>query len=232
MTAPRDVGPRHGGHSGDDPGELRLALVDDLERRGILTDANVKNAMLTVERHLFAPGTSIRAAYADEALVIKWSGRQLVSSVSQPTMVVSMLQMLAPERDDRVLEIGTGSGYNAALLSELVGGQGIVVSLEVDPELAAEARRRLDDNGYAAVEVHAADGSGGWPDGAPYDRIVCTAAVPEPSRAWIEQLTDRAKMVVPLSRQLEAVAYEKTGSCLQAVASCPARFVPLRPGTG
>jgi protein-L-isoaspartate(D-aspartate) O-methyltransferase len=208
--------------------ELRSSLVDRLMRRGTIKTASVERAMRTVPRHLFLPGVDEQVAYADEAVALKWSNGRALSSVSQPTMVASMLEMLDVHRGARVLEIGTGSGYNAALLSELAGDNGVVVSIELDGELAEIARSQLASAGYRNVEVHAADGRAGWPAAAPYDRIVVTASAPRPEPSWEQQLADGGRMVVPLARELEAVIFDKVGDTLVRNGSCPALFIPLR----
>ncbi len=206
----------------------RSALVDRLVGRGTVRTAAVERALRTVPRHCFLPGVDLRIAYADEAVALKWAGGKALSSVSQPTMVASMLEMLDVRVAARVLEIGTGSGYNAALLSELAGERGLVVSVEIDTELAQIAESQLRSAGYGDVEVHAADGREGWPGSAPYDRIIATASAPRPEPSWVEQLPDGGRMVVPLAGELEAVTFDKVGNALVRAGSCPALFIPMR----
>jgi protein-L-isoaspartate(D-aspartate) O-methyltransferase len=207
----------------------RDALVDRLVRRGIVTVPRVEAALRSVPRHLFLPEVSIASAYSDEALVLKWDRGAAVSSISQPTMVASMLEMLAVDPGARVLEVGTGSGYNAALLQELAGQEGLVVSVEVDPQLADLARVQLQATGYESIQVHTADGRLGWPGAAPYDRIVVTASSPAPEPSWTDQLRVGGRMVVPLSKELRAVAFAKNEQGrLERLFSCPAVFIPLR----
>jgi protein-L-isoaspartate(D-aspartate) O-methyltransferase len=208
--------------------ELRSALVDRLVSRGTVKTDSVQRALRVVPRHSFLPGVDLRFAYADEAVALKWANGRALSSVSQPTMVASMLEMLDVHRGARVLEIGTGSGYNAALLSELAGDEGLVVSIEVDAQLAEVAKSLLRSAGYGRVEVHTADGRMGWPQAAPYDRIVVTASSPGPEECWVQQMTDGGRMVVPLARELEAVIFDKAGDALVRDGSCPALFIPLR----
>ena len=208
--------------------ERRSALVDRLVRRGTVRTAAVERALRSVPRHAFLPGTDLQDAYSDEAVAVKWEHGRALSTVSQPTMVASMLEMLDVHRAARVLEIGTGSGYNAALLFELVGDDGLVVSVELDVELAELAAARLRSAGYGAVEVHAADGRAGWSPTAPYDRIVVTASAPRPEPSWVQQLADGGRMVVPLAREMEAVIFDKVGEDVVRGGSCPALFIPLR----
>jgi len=193
-----------------------------------VTSPQVEQALREVPRHAFLPGLSLASAYADEAIGLKWHQGVPVSSVSQPSMVASMLEMLEVEPGSRILEIGTGSGYNAALLATLAGETGRVVSIEIDAQLADEARSNLCATGFDLVEVHVGDGREGWPARAPYDRIIVTASSPGPEASWVDQLEDGGRMVVPLARQLEAVAFVKVGDELLRRGSCPALFIPLR----
>jgi len=198
-------------------------------RRGTVTRPRVEAALRSVPRHLFLPEVAMGVAYSDEALVLKWDQGAAVSSISQPTMVASMLEMLDVDPGARILEVGTGSGYNAALLQELAGAEGLVVTVEIDPQLGELARIRLRSAGYEHVEVHTADGRLGWPPSAPFDRIAITASCAAPEPSWTEQLRVGGRMVVPLSEELRAVAYYKTGSGgLERLRSCPAVFIPLR----
>ncbi len=206
----------------------RSALVGRLVSRGTVRNPAVRRALRTVPRHSFLPGVDLRIAYADEAVALKWAGGRALSSVSQPTMVASMLEMLDVQLGAHILEICTGSGYNAALLSELAGEGGLVVSVEIDSELAQIAESQLRSVGYGAVEVHAADGRAGWPGSAPYDRIIATAAVLQPEPSWVRQLSDGGRMVVPLAGELEAVTFDKVGDLLVRAGSCPALFIPMR----
>lgn len=208
--------------------DLRSVMVDRLVEHRIVSTTAVESAMRTVARHQFVPGIDPRLAYADEAIALKRHHGVVVSSISQPAMVASMLEMLEVEKRSKVLEIGTGSGYNAALLAELNGLQGLVVTIDVDRVLSGLAAVHLARNGYDSVEVHAADGHDGWPQAAPYDRIIVTASVETPEESWIEQLAEGGRMVVPLSREQVAVAFVKINGGLERSDSCPALFVPLR----
>lgn len=156
-----------------DVAAMRGALVDRLLSNGQVHSAEVAEAFRQVPRHLFVPEVDPPRAYDDEAIPIKWraDGRP-VSSSSQPAMMAIMLEQLALEAGHRVLEIGTGTGYNAALMTYLVGETGAVVTVDIDEELAETARRRLNAAGYRSVVVAGGDGAAGWPGGAPYDRGV------------------------------------------------------------
>ena len=165
-------------------------VESQLRRRGI-RDERVLAAMGAIPRELFVPSTDRSLAYSDAALPIE-AGQ----SISQPYIVARMTELLAVRPGDRALEIGTGSGYQAAVLASL-GAR--VVSLERHAELAEEARRRLEHLGLAeAVEIRVADGSLGDPTGGPYDGVVVTAAAPSIPEALLDQLADGGRLVIPV----------------------------------
>ena len=180
-----------------DSNSLRRGLVDDLERRNLVRTPAVRDAFLRIPRERFVPELAaergLEAIYKDEALVTKQEQGLAVSSSSQPAIMAEMLERLEVAPGQHVLEIGAGTGYNAALLAELAGG---VVTLDVDEELVEKARRRLADGGHAA-EVVAGDGMDGWPDRAPYDRIMVTATPPHIPIAWRDQLREGGLLEVP-----------------------------------
>lgn len=204
---------------------LRRRLVDGLE----IEDARVRDALLAVPRERFLPGRPLAEVYRDEAIVTKADERgQPISSSSQPQIVASMLERLALEPGQRVLEIGAGTGWNAGLLKRLVGPDGRVVSVEVDPELARGARRALRGLG---VRVVTGDGRAGFPAGAPFDRIVATVSTGEVPRAWRDQLVDGGLLELPLqlARGEQVVAaFRRDGARLESVALVPGGFMPLR----
>ena len=174
-------------------------MVDRLRQAGAVTTAPVERALLVVAREVFVPPDDLSAAYDDRAIIVKRSGEgQPTSSVSQPTIVATMLEALAVEPGDHVLEIGTGPGYNAALLAHLVGDGGGVVSIDIDEELAQLARGRLMRVGVDRVEVVCADGRRGHDTGVPYERIIVTTGARSIERAWFEQLAVGGVLVSPL----------------------------------
>lgn len=169
----------------------RGRMVDRQVRARGITDPRVLAAMAAVPRERFVPGEFRRQAFADEAVPIP-SGQ----TISQPYMVARMTELLAPQPGDRVLELGTGSGYQAAVLAWL-GAR--VTSLERHEDLAASARERLGDLGLGdRVEVRVADGSLGDADGAPWDGIIVTAGAPAIPQALREQLAEGGRLVIPV----------------------------------
>ncbi|MDQ6836907.1 MAG: methyltransferase domain-containing protein [Actinomycetota bacterium] len=211
------------------------ALVDRLQAGGAIRSAETARAFLAVPRHAFLPTSARAVAYDDEAVNVKYDGDgHIISSASQPTMMAEMLEQLRPQAGNRVLEIGTGTGYNAALLSELVGESGLVVSVEVDAELAVVARSCLSDTGYGRVEVVVGDGQDGWTIRSPYDCVIVTAGVATVVVAWRDQLRDGGRLVVPLVDDHGvgfATVFEKRAKALIKVAEQPCRFLALRSAT-
>ncbi|MGH3123319.1 MAG: protein-L-isoaspartate O-methyltransferase family protein [Streptosporangiaceae bacterium] len=177
----------------------RAGMVAHLRERGGLTDPRVAAVLGRVPRHVFVPGADLSEAYADEAIVTRYRDGWPVSSASQPAMVATMLEQLSLPEGGSVLEIGAGTGYNAALLSALVGPSGRVVTIDIDPEVADEARSHLAEAGAGNVDVICGDGAQGWAGRAPYDGIIITAGVSDLAPAWVSQLAPGGRLVVPLS---------------------------------
>jgi protein-L-isoaspartate(D-aspartate) O-methyltransferase len=228
VTARDPAGP--GGPSPDTPDAARARLTDDLQARGRALSRPVLDAFGRVPRHLFVPEVGQSAAYRDEALVIKCGPDGIpVSSSSQPAMMAIMLEQLDLQAGHRVLEIGTGSGYNAALMSLIVGPRGTVVSVDIDCELVERARASLTAAGYPAVLLRCADGGYGDPAGAPFDRIIVTAGVWDIAPAWLDQLTGAGRLVLPLSvRGIElSVALQREAGGWQSTSSCRCGFVRM-----
>ena len=195
-------------------------VEEQLRQRGV-SDPRVLAAMEEVPRHLFVPPESQTAAYEDHPLPIGQG-----QTISQPYIVALMLQALELTGNEQALEVGTGSGYQAALLSRLVNH---VYTVEVIPELADSARTLLKQLQYDNVEVVAANGSIGWKAGAPYDAIIVAAAAPTIPHALIEQLRNGGRLVLPVGtlyqqhllrirKQKEEISTEDLGECA---------FVPL-----
>jgi protein-L-isoaspartate(D-aspartate) O-methyltransferase len=171
----------------------------------------VAAALREVPRHLFLPGLPPESAYRDDAIVTKRDADgQPTSSSSQPAIMAIMLDQLDLAPGLRVLEIGAGTGYNAALMRHIVGHDGTVVSVDIDSEVAGQARDHLASAGYPDVTVVAADGAAGYPPSAPYDRVIATVGVSDLASPWLDQLSPDGRIVVPLDvrgTQL-AVAFE------------------------
>lgn len=198
----------------------RAALVAQLARDGV-HDQRVLAAMGRVPREEFVPPVQRPSAYVDSPLPIGCG-----QTISQPLMVALMLQALDLREEHHILEVGTGSGYQAALLAELAAR---VVSIERYGDLADAARRRLRALGYERVEVVVGDGSLGWPPGAPYDRIVVAAAAPRPPAPLMAQLADGGRLVVPVgSRDMQdLLLMDRRGSDWHREYRGTCRFVPL-----
>lgn len=226
----------------DRSAQYRLALVERLTREGFVTDQRVGAAFGEVPRELFladhAARYGVSAVYRDEAIVTRRdeSGQPLSSS-SQPAIMAQMLEMLDVQPGHRVLEVGAGTGYNAALLAQLTGSKGSVTSVELDRELAAGARQALLAAGADAAVV-VGDGRRGMPDGDQVDRIIVTASSEVVPRAWFDQLVPGGLLVVPfrLSSVMFAlqavVAFRKVASGFDAVAVTAGAFMALRGDAG
>jgi protein-L-isoaspartate(D-aspartate) O-methyltransferase len=178
--------------------DLRAKLVDELRQRNFIETQPVADAFLRVPREAFVPFVRQSELYRNVVIATRWDrqGRSRSSS-SEPGIMARMLEMLRIEAGQNVLEIGAATGYNAALLSELVGDDGHVTSVEVQPDLAEEARRHLLSAGYTDVEVLAADGRLGHAARAPFDRIIGTASAGEVSMAWWDHLRPDGLLVLP-----------------------------------
>ncbi len=191
-----------------------------LRGRGV-ADARVLAAMGEVPREAFVPEGHRKEAYADRALPLSQG-----QTISQPLMVAMSLEALQLEGHETVLEVGAGSGYQAAVLSKLSSK---VYGIEIIPELVTNARRVLDSLGIDNVEIICADGRSGWPDGAPYDAIVVAAAAEEVPPALIEQLKEGGRLVIPVggSSGQSLQTSRKRGRSLETEELCRCVFVPL-----
>ena len=201
----------------------RKRMVNQIQRYYGLDDKEVLNAMLAVPRHWFVPEKLQHAAYADGPLDIGHD-----QTISQPFIVAYMTSLLELDPNDIVLEVGTGSGYQAAVLSEFTPH---VYSIEILKPLAQEATKRLKQRGYNTIQVKAGDGYKGWPEHAPFDAIIVTCApehIPEP---LLEQLASDGKIVIPVGgryrvQDLLLVTKDEQGKITKR-SMMPVRFVPL-----
>jgi len=211
--------------------ELRGKLIDELCEWEPFRTAAVENAMRTVPRHVFLPGVSLERAYSHDNIVTHSDSEGVaLSSASQPGIVGAMLEQLDARPGHRVLEIGAGTGYNAALLAYLVGPQGEVTTVDIDAEVAEGARQNLTAAGYEAVRVICGDGEDGYPAAAPFDRIIVTGGSWDIPPAWLEQLAPGGRIVVPLRIRglTRSVALERDGGCWRSRSTEYCGFIPLR----
>ena len=195
-------------------------VKDQIARRGI-SDSRVLEAMLTVPRHLFVPEEQQYWAYSDGAQRIGMG-----QTISQPYIVALMTEALRLKGDEVVLEIGTGSGYQAAILS-LVAAE--VHTIERHPELADNARLLLEQLGYKNIHVHDGDGSLGLAEHAPYQGIMATAAAPDVPKSLLQQLDDDARLVLPVGKKFSQVlqTWQRKGKKYKQKTITAVAFVPL-----
>ncbi len=198
-------------------------LVNYLKQSGVLYDEDVERAMRAVDRRLFVPAERARAAYEDTPIPTSQG-----QTISAPHMVAIMTQHLAPAMGMNILEIGCGSGYQAAILSEIVGEFGHITAIERVPELARASRQRL--SGYDNITVLHGDGSKGYPKKAPFDRIVVSCAATKAPRALLGQLSDAGRMLVPINHgpAQDLTLFQKVAGQIESQdLNCKCQFVPL-----
>jgi protein-L-isoaspartate(D-aspartate) O-methyltransferase len=201
----------------------RIRMVEEqLARRGIV-NSDVLSAMRTVPRHLFMPESERDQAYTDGPLPIGFG-----QTISQPYVVASMTEVLSIDHTSKVLEVGTGSGYQTAVLAEIARE---VFTIEIVPQLYERTIEILRRLGYQSVRTRLADGRLGWPEEAPYDAIMVTAAAEEIPRALIEQLACGGRLVIPVQKHdpdhQELILLHKTAEGVRQTTLYDVRFVPL-----
>ncbi len=201
--------------------ERKRMVEEQIAARGI-RDPRLLAVMEALPRHLFVPADDLPWAYADGPLPIGHG-----QTISQPYIVALMTEELALSGSEHVLEVGTGSGYQAAILGRMAAE---VHTVEVIPELASRAEGTLKGLGYENVHVHCADGSLGWLEAAPYDAILVAAAAPRVPKPLLEQLAEGGRMILPIGshgfQQLEI--WERRGARYKHRVNIPVAFVPLR----
>lgn len=201
--------------------ERELMVKTQIQARGIGGKSTLE-AMRNVKRHLFVPKAYQKRAYADGPLPIGYG-----QTISQPYIVAFMTEIIQPEEDFKVLEIGTGSGYQAAVLAEIVDS---VFTIEIVEALGTKAKKRLKDLGYNNIEVKIADGYHGWETHAPFDAIVVTAAADYIPPPLIDQLKDGGKMIIPVGSPFQVQMLKlvkKKGEKTTTRSLMPVRFVPF-----
>ncbi len=201
---------------------LRKRLVEMHLKGKDIYNLDVLNAFLKVPRHLFVPDYLKNEAYNDYPLPIGYG-----QTVSQPYMIAYMVQALNPDKALKVLEIGTGSGYTTAILAELFKE---VYTVEIIPELSQNAKTVLEGLGYTNIKYKVGDGSEGWKEFAPFDRIIVTAAAPEAPPPLLEQLSEKGVLVIPVTRGFGEVLerYTKSGAKFNKEELTYCSFVPLK----
>lgn len=209
-------------HGGEDWSLLRRAMVDDQIRRRGIGSPRLLEVLSRVPRHLFVPPDLAGHAYEDRALAIGHA-----QTISQPYMVAAMTEGLELAGAERVLEIGTGSGYQAAVLAELARE---VITVEKNESLAETARERLARLGYGRIQVVLGDGTLGWPRGAPFDAILVAAAAPAVPPPLVQQLAEGGRLVLPVGsaekQMLERIRKSADRAREEKLFAC--QFVPLR----
>jgi protein-L-isoaspartate(D-aspartate) O-methyltransferase len=199
---------------------MREKMVEtQIKARGV-KDPRVLSALLKVERHRFVPEEHLNSAYSDQPLPIGEG-----QTISQPYIVALMTELLELKGEEKVLEIGTGSGYQAAILGELAKE---VYTIEIIESLASMAKKRLSEFGYQNIKVKAGDGYLGWPEAAPFDAIIITAAPDHIPKPLIEQLKEGGRMVVPVgtyTQELKKII--KRSGKIEPIDIIPVVFVPM-----
>ncbi len=210
---------------------LNQTLIDELKKRGRIQTASVEAAFREVLRHQFLPETPLEDAYADRAISAKQDQNgKWISSSSQPAMMATMLEQLGLQPGHRVLEIGAGTGYNAALMAHIVGETGQIVTIDIEQDLAEAARERLVKADLKQVQVICADGGYGYPDGAPFDRIILTVGAPDITPAWWDQIKPDGRIVLPLvlKSSMKSISFEQAKDHLTSISVVDCGFMPLR----
>jgi protein-L-isoaspartate(D-aspartate) O-methyltransferase len=209
---------------------MHHALVDQVKNNGYIRTARVEAAFRAVPRHLFLPNVAPAEVYRDQAIAIQSINGQVVSSSSQPTIMAIMLEQLQLQPGHRVLEIGSGTGYNAALMAHIIGATGKVITIDIDEDIVEAARTHLASAGFGHVQVVYADGGLGYPDAAPYDRIILTVNAADITPAWHAQLKPNGRLLLPLVLRgpQASIAFTPVKNHLESLSVRACGFVGLR----
>jgi protein-L-isoaspartate(D-aspartate) O-methyltransferase len=210
---------------------LHDALIENLRSGGCIQSTRVEEAFRAVPRHLFLPDVSPERVYRDVAIATKRQDGEVVSSSSQPAIMAIMLEQLDLQPGHRVLEVGAGTGYNAGLMAHLVGDSGQVTTIDIDEDLVEAARDRLGAAGLGSVTAVCRDGGLGYPEHAPYDRIILTAGAWDIVPAWWEQLQPGGRLLLPLEVRggvQKSVAFDRLDGHLVSSSVKDCGFLALR----
>ena len=214
----------------DEAGYLRSLLVEELISQGAIRSQSVREAFEEVPRHMFVPMVDITTAYSNRPIFTRWEAGIPTSSSSEPRIMALMVEQLGLEPGSHVLEIGSGTGYNAAILAHVAGEKGSVITMDIDRDIVDEAAVNLSKAGYGDVTAISGDGFEGFPEGQPYDRITVTVGAYDVSPQWVHQLKEGGVMVVPLwfRGYCLSVALEKRDGELRGLSVTPCLFMPIR----
>ncbi len=214
--------------------KYRNKLVESLLRQKIIKKVEIEKAFRKVKRELFLPNFPLSEVYADASVITKTIGITPVSSSTSPSLMASMLEILDLKSGHKVLEIGTGTGYNAAILTEIAGKQENVYSLDIDKKTVTEATKYLNNAGYQKINLLCRDGAKGWPEKIKFDRIIFTASVKKIPLKVIDQLKVGGLVVLPLwinGTQITPALIKKKNGTLVSQSTTIGGFMPLRKKT-
>ena len=210
---------------------LHNAYIEHLRNNGDIQSSRVEEAFRAVPRHLFLPDVPLERVYSDESILTKLQDGEVVSSSSQPAMMAIMLEQLDLQPGHHVLEVGAATGYNAGLMAHLVGDSGQMTTIDIDEDLVEGAREHLAAAGLASVTTVCGDGGLGYPDHAPYDRIILTVGAWDIVPAWWEQLRPGGRLLLPLEVRggiQKSVAFDRIDDHLVSSSVNDCGFMPLR----
>jgi protein-L-isoaspartate(D-aspartate) O-methyltransferase len=222
-------GNKDDGHE-QDVEKLHQGLINQLKSQGHIVDPLVEAAFRAVPRHLFLPDKSPAEVYRDEAIATKFHEGSSISASSQPAIMAIMLEQLQLKPGLRVLEIGAGTGYNAAIMAHIVGETGQVITIDIDEDIVHNARTHLITAGFERVQVICADGGAGYAQAAPYDRIILTVGASDITPAWRDQMNPGGRLLLPLTlREPQvSVTFEQVDDHLASVSVRACGFMMLR----
>lgn len=210
---------------------LQRRLVDELIEKKFIKTREVEEAFLTVQRHLFLPGVDLEKVYSNTAIVTKWDGKIPLSSSSEPAVYAIMLEQLELKEGLKILEIGAGTGFNAALMAQITSEKGKVITVDIDKDITDSARVNLNGAGFSHVNAICKDGSSGYAPEAPYDRIIITAGVWDINPEWFNQLKPGCILLVPMVIHIQGqatFAFKRVNNHLESTSTSGCKFMELR----